>query len=82
MSLSIEEALKKLAEATDHSVDIFSLNEVEGWAKVVDCYDADTIRLCFYMNDRLVKFNSRLMDVKSPDLRPRLTVQNREEVIQ
>lgn len=66
---------------TDGCVKIFSLEGIEGWAKVVDLFNADSIRLVFHYNGEVVKMNCRLANVKGPDLRPRLHIKGREEQV-
>jgi endonuclease YncB( thermonuclease family) len=73
---------RKLLENATNDVDLFSLNGKEFTAKVVNIYDGDTCKCVFVLNGELVKFNCRMNGYDTPEIRPRLNVENREEVIE
>jgi len=49
--------------------------------KIVDCYDADTCKINFIFNNKLTKFNCRLYGIDSPEIKPPLSKENREDEI-
>lgn len=59
----------------------FTLDKKILLGKVVDCYDADTCKINFIFNNKLTKFNCRLYGIDSPEIKPPLTKENREEEI-
>lgn len=72
---------KKLIECDGDSVKLFSLDGMMFTAKVTDCYDGDSFKACFILNDEIVKFNCRADGYDSPEMRPRKNVPNRDEEI-
>lgn len=79
MNLSNEE--KELLQNTNDDIDLFSLNGKDFLAKIVNVYDGDTCRCVFMLDDKLVKFNCRMNGYDTPEIRPRLNVENREDII-
>ena len=76
-----DEQLKILKEATEN-IEEFSLKGLHTICKVVDVYDGDTMKIVFYYKDELFKWTIRLYGINTPELRPSLKIQNREEIIQ
>lgn len=76
----LNEEKELLGNATD-DINLFSLNGKEFLAKVVNIYDGDTCRCVFMLNGEMVKFNCRMNGYDTPEIRPRLNVENRKEVI-
>ncbi len=76
----LNEEKELLGNATDN-INLFSLNGKEFLAKVVNIYDGDTCRCVFMLNGEMVKFNCRMNGYDTPEIRPRLNVENRKEVI-
>ena len=71
-------ALDKLN--TDN-ISVFSLNNYKTICKVVDVYDGDTCTIVFKWEGKYRKFKCRCNGYDSPEMKPRLNVENREEVI-
>lgn len=71
-------ALDKLN--TDN-ISVFSLNDYKTICKVVDVYDGDTCTIVFKWEGKYRKFKCRCNGYDSPEMKPRLNVENREEVI-
>jgi endonuclease YncB( thermonuclease family) len=49
-------------------------------AKVVDVYDGDTIRIAFHFRGKLTQWKARMLGYDSPEMRPRMTVHDRDQV--
>lgn len=73
---SIAEQLKQC----DKSTKAFSLDGLTKLCKVVDVYDGDTCRVVFEHNGNFNKWTVRMTGYDTPEIRPRKTVPNREEV--
>lgn len=74
--MSLEE-LKK----SDNSVNAFSFDGQELHCKVVDVYDADTIKINMILDGNIVKFTCRLIGIDTPEMKPRKNKENRKEEI-
>jgi len=48
-----------------------SLNNLFIEGKVVNVYDGDTVHIVFSLNNKLVKYNCRLLGIDSPEICPR-----------
>jgi endonuclease YncB( thermonuclease family) len=59
----------------------FSLEKKILLGKVVDCYDADTCKINFVLNNRLSKFTCRLYGIDTPEIKPSKEKEDREEEI-
>ena len=65
----------------DDTVELFSLEEKTFQAKIVRVYDGDTCFAVFFMNNLPVKFKIRMEGYDSPELKPSLSLPNREKEI-
>jgi len=70
-----------LLNCKDCEIECFNLDGQEFETKVTNIYDADTCRCVFYLNGKLVKYTIRLVGIDTPEIRPRKTVENRDEEI-
>ena len=59
-----------LINTKNKDLEEFTLNNLKTECKVVDIYDADTCKIIFFFNNKLVKFNCRLENIDTPELRP------------
>jgi len=59
----------------------FSYNRKSFIVKVVDIYDGDTGRMVFRDNLRLNQYKFRLYGIDTPEIRPLLSLKNREQEI-
>lgn len=59
----------------------FSFNGKKCYAKVVDIYDGDTGRIVFRDNFEIKQYKFRLYGVDTPEIRPLLSLKNRNEEI-
>jgi endonuclease YncB( thermonuclease family) len=60
-----------ILESATSDINEFSLNGLCLNGKVVYVYDGDTVHLVFKLDNKLVKFNSRLVGVDSPEMVPK-----------
>ena len=56
-------------------------NKEEKEAKITNVYDADTCRAVFFLGEKLVKYTIRLKGIDTPEIRPKKTVELREQEI-
>ena len=60
-----------ILESADSTVPEYSLKNKFMLGKVVYVYDGDTIHIVFNMNNKLIKFNCRLILIDSPEICPK-----------
>ena len=60
-----------ILESADSTVPEYSLKNKFMLGKVVYVYDGDTIHIVFNMNNKLIKFNCRLISIDSPEICPK-----------
>ena len=60
----------KLKEADD-TIAKFSLNGKDIIAKIVRVYDGDTFWACFFLDNKIVKYNCRCLGYDSPEMKPK-----------
>lgn len=73
--------LHKLLKMDKDSLDYFTLNGYSNYGKVVDVYDGDTCSIIMSWEGKYRKFKCRCYGYDSPEMKPRLNVENREEII-
>ena len=69
MKGNIPEDIKKIININNDDINIFSLEGEIKIGKVVDIYDADTCKIIFILDNKIVKFNCRLNNIDAPELR-------------
>ena len=72
--------MNKLNNINSDDVSIFSLKGYSTQAKVVDVYDGDTCTIVFKWEGKYRKFKCRCYGYDSPEMKPRLDIQNREQI--
>ena len=72
--------LEKLKLANKDNTPIFSFNGLITYAKAVDFYDGDTFNIIISYYDLLYHFKARMYGYDSPEMKPLLSLENREEV--
>ena len=70
-----------LNKMNNESLPLYSLNGHRTYAKVVDVYDGDTCTIIFKWEGKYRKFKCRCYGYDSPEMKPRLNIENREEII-
>lgn len=71
----------KLATLKNDDMKEYTLDGVKTWGKVVDMYDGDTCRIILMHNDELQKFTCRLVGVDTPEMKPLLNKEQRDQEI-
>ena len=59
-------------------IPLMSLNGITTIGKVVEMYDGDTCKIVLMNNNRLEKYNCRLLGLDTPEMKPPLTKENRD----
>ena len=70
--MSYAESITELNEYTDDNTNLFSFNGETHLAKVVKCYDGDTIHCVFKHDQKYYKFHVRMYGYDAPEMRPSL----------
>ena len=73
--------MNELLNCLDKDISTFSLSGRDIQAKITNVYDADTCRAVFYLGEKLVKYTIRLKGIDTPEIRPKKTVEFRDEQI-
>ena len=71
----------KLYTVDDDDIPIFSLNGYKSICRVVDVYDGDSCTIIFEWEGKMRKFKCRCNGYDSPEMKPRLIIENRDEII-
>ena len=69
---------RKELEKCTNDFKLFSLDGLTVIAKVVDVYDGDTLKACFYWEGKIRKFNCRCAGYDSPEMKLPKNVKNRD----
>ena len=80
----MEESRRTQLQQCTNDIPQFSLAGLHTLVKIVDVYDGDTFRACFFMSDdasTAVKFSCRAQGYDSPEIRPRRNIPDRDAVI-
>lgn len=72
--------LEKLKAATKSNTPLFSFNGLVTCAKAVEFYDGDTFNIIISYYDLLYHFKARMYGYDSPEMKPSLSLENREEI--
>ena len=71
----------KLYTIDDDDIPIFSLNGYKAICRVVDVYDGDSCTIIFEWEGKMRKFKCRCNGYDSPEMKPRLIIENRDQII-
>lgn len=72
--------LNNLNNINFDDISFFSLDGYSTQAKVVDVYDGDTCTIVFKWEGKYRKFKCRCYGYDSPEMKPRLDIENRDEI--
>lgn len=67
--------------ACDINIPLFTFNKEKHMAKVVSCYDGDTIKCVFKHDGKYQKFKVRMYGYDSPERRPSRKIPEEERII-
>jgi endonuclease YncB( thermonuclease family) len=68
-------------DKTDTTIPVFSLNGHSTLCRVIDVYDGDTCTVIFEWDGKMRKFKCRCSGYDSPEMKPRLNIENRADII-
>lgn len=71
----------KLMNIISDDLELYSLNNFVTLGKVVEIYDGDTCKIVLNVNGTLHKYNCRLNQIDTPEMKPLLTKPNRANEI-
>lgn len=66
------DAIDRLQEIDCDSIDRFSFDGIDTYAKVVKVHDADTVTIVFEWNNEIIKLNARLDGIDAPELKSKV----------
>ena len=72
--------LDKLKAANKYNTPLFSFNGLNTYGKAVDVYDGDTFNIIISHYDSVYHFKARMFGYDSPEMKPSLALENREDV--
>jgi endonuclease YncB( thermonuclease family) len=72
--------LDRLKDANKGNTPLFSFNGLITYAKAVEFYDGDTFNIIVSHYDSLYHFKARMFGYDSPEMKPSLSLENREEI--
>lgn len=72
--------IERLKAANKTNTPIFSFNGLITYAKAVDFYDGDTFNIIISHYDSVYHFKARMFGYDSPEMKPALSLKNREEI--
>ena len=79
--MSIKETPEELNEFSKNTP-LFNFNNEMHLAKVVKCYDGDTIHCIFKHDDKYQKFSIRMYSYDTPELRPSKNIPQKERLLE
>ena len=72
--------LERLTAANKANTPLFSFNGLITYGKAVDFYDGDTFNVIISHYDSVYHFKARMFGYDSPEMKPALSLENREEI--
>ena len=72
--------MERLKEANKANTPLFSFNGLITYGKAVDFYDGDTFNIIISHYDSVYHFKARMFGYDSPEMKPSLSLENREEI--
>tara|TARA_B110000971_G_scaffold1751_1_gene1967 strand:- start:1313 stop:1780 length:468 start_codon:yes stop_codon:yes gene_type:complete len=71
---------KRLSTCDKMNTGFFQFNNKKFYCKVVDIYDGDTITIAVCLENKIYKYKVRMSGYDSPEMKPRLSNPNRDEI--
>jgi endonuclease YncB( thermonuclease family) len=72
--------LDRLTAANKANTPLFSFNGLITYGKAVEFYDGDTFNIIISHYDSVYHFKARMFGYDSPEMKPSLSLENREEI--
>lgn len=79
--IMLSELTQKLINIKNEDINEFSLAGQKLQGKIVDIYDGDTCKIVLIYDNKLLKFNCRLLGLDTPEMKPSKNKVDREEEI-
>lgn len=73
--------MEKLRNTNLDDIQIFNFKGLKTYGKILKNYDGDTADCVIINNDILYRFKIRMYGYDSPEIKPSLNIENREEII-
>jgi endonuclease YncB( thermonuclease family) len=73
--------IDELLSINHDKLELFGFNNINTIARVVDIYDGDTCTVIFKFKDEIIKYKVRCMGYDCPEMKPLLSISNRNEII-
>jgi len=73
---------KKLSQCSKENTPLYRFDNKKFYCKVIDVYDGDTITIAVKLNRKIYQYKVRMYGYDSPEMKPRLNIPNRNEIIQ
>jgi len=73
--------MDKLRDINDDDIKVFNLKGIKTYGKIIKNYDGDTAECVLINNDILYRFKVRMYGYDSPEIKPSLNIENREEIV-
>lgn len=73
---------KKLLRCTKENTPFYRFDNKKFYCKVIDVYDGDTITIAVKLNSKIYQYKVRMHGYDSPEMKPRLSIPGRDEIIQ
>lgn len=77
----MEDHKNKIKNMISDDLELFTLNGVETFGKIVELYDGDTCKIIMVVNNTIQKFSCRLIGLDTPEMKPSLSKPNRDQEI-
>ena len=72
--------IEKLRIANQDTYKIFSLKGLITYGKIINNYDGDTADCILIFNDNIIRYKVRFFGYDSPEIKPPLNIQNRDDI--
>lgn len=78
----MERAVNLLEKVSEKDIPYFTFNSKFFYAKPCHIYDGDTFSIMFEYGNEIIKYKCRCVGYDTAEMKPRLNVENREQIIQ
>ena len=78
----MERAINLLSTISEKSIPYFTFKGKSFFAKPCNIYDGDTFSIIFEYGNEIMKYKCRAMGYDTAEMKPRLNVENREQIIE
>jgi len=79
--MSVPETTQELMTIEVDALTYFSMDGDTHLARVISCYDGDTIHCVFKLFYKYYKFKIRLYGIDTPEMKPNLAIENRKTLV-